>query len=153
MSNSTSITLTQRLVAYSQLARIEKPVGWLLLLWPTYWGVWLASDGNPTWQNVVIFTLGVFIMRCFGCCVNDLADRKLDAQVKRTKSRPLAAGTISTTEAIVVGWYFSSVCIYLVATTFIYCTTLVFVGITSGSNLSTCKAYCATTTISFRCSI
>lgn len=96
------MNILARLGAYAQLIRLEKPVGWLLLLWPTLWAVWLASADKPTWGTVGLFVGGVFVMRCFGCCLNDLADRKLDRQVARTRSRPLAAGTITIAEAIAI---------------------------------------------------
>lgn len=95
-----------KLNAYANLIRLDRPVGWLLLLWPTLWAVWLASGGSPGWGPSFIFVVGVFVMRCFGCCVNDIADRNLDSQVARTKDRPLAAKTISVTEAIAVAGFF-----------------------------------------------
>lgn len=91
-----------RLDAYERLLRLDKPIGALLLLWPTLWGVWLASDGKPPWQIVWIFVLGTFVMRSAGCAVNDWADRDFDAHVKRTRERPLAAGVIRPWEALVV---------------------------------------------------
>lgn len=86
-------------LAYCRLMRIDKPIGSLLLLWPTYWALWLAGKGMPTWEIVVIFTLGVFAMRAAGCVINDFADRKIDGHVKRTRSRPLPSGLISEKEA------------------------------------------------------
>jgi 4-hydroxybenzoate polyprenyltransferase len=91
-----------RLDAYERLLRLDKPIGALLLLWPTLWGVWLASDGRPPWQVVWIFVLGTFVMRSAGCAVNDWADRDFDAHVKRTQQRPLAAGVIRPWEALVI---------------------------------------------------
>jgi 4-hydroxybenzoate polyprenyltransferase len=91
-----------RLDAYERLVRLDKPIGALLLLWPTLWGVWLASDGRPTWQIVWIFVLGTFVMRSAGCAMNDWADRDFDAHVERTRERPLAAGTIKPWEALAV---------------------------------------------------
>lgn len=85
---------------YLKLMRMDKPIGTLLLLWPTYWALWLASDGFPNWHYFIVFSAGVFIMRSAGCVINDFADRKVDGQVKRTKDRPLAAGLVSTKEAI-----------------------------------------------------
>ena len=91
-----------RLDAYERLLRLDKPIGALLLLWPTLWGVWLASNGKPPWQVVWIFLLGTFVMRSAGCAVNDWADRDFDAHVKRTRERPLAAGVIRPWEALVL---------------------------------------------------
>lgn len=87
--------------SYMQLARIDKPIGALLLLWPTLWGLWLAAEGWPGWKWLAIFIGGVFVMRAFGCVINDIADRRLDAQVARTKDRPLASGRIGVFSALV----------------------------------------------------
>ncbi|MGE5167400.1 MAG: 4-hydroxybenzoate octaprenyltransferase [Deltaproteobacteria bacterium] len=89
-----------RLIEYARLARMHRPVGALLLLWPTWWALWLATGDFPSIGLLVIFTLGVWLMRSAGCVVNDLADRKFDPQVKRTRERPLAAGTVTPREAI-----------------------------------------------------
>jgi len=91
-----------RLDAYERLLRLDKPIGALLLLWPTLWGVWIASEGKPAWQVAWIFVLGTFVMRSAGCAVNDWADRDFDAHVKRTQGRPLAASVIQPWEAIVI---------------------------------------------------
>jgi 4-hydroxybenzoate polyprenyltransferase len=85
---------------YSQLMRIDRPIGSLLLLWPTLWALWIAGEGSPSPHYVIIFVLGVFVMRSAGCVINDLCDQRLDAQVERTRNRPLAAGTVSRGEAI-----------------------------------------------------
>lgn len=87
---------------YLQLMRTDKPIGTLLLLWPTYWALWLAADGFPQWHLLLIFSLGVFVMRSAGCVINDFADRKVDGKVKRTEQRPLAAGRVSSKEALVL---------------------------------------------------
>lgn len=87
---------------YLQLMRTDKPIGTLLLLWPTYWALWLAADGFPQWHLLLIFSLGVFVMRSAGCVINDFADRKVDGKVKRTEQRPLAAGHVSAKEALVL---------------------------------------------------
>ena len=96
------MTLRQRLYAYARLMRLDKPIGSLLLLWPTWWALWLASDGEPSLRLVIIFTLGVFVMRSAGCVMNDIADRDFDRHVERTKTRPLAQGIISLREALVL---------------------------------------------------
>ena len=84
---------------YCRLMRIDKPIGSLLLLWPTLWALWLAGGGMPSVKILVVFVLGVFFMRAAGCVVNDYADRKIDGHVKRTANRPLPSGTISSTQA------------------------------------------------------
>lgn len=89
-----------RLGDYARLLRLNRPIGSLLLLWPTYWALWLAADGFPSVANLVIFTLGVFLMRAAGCAINDFADRKVDGHVKRTQDRPLASGRVQPREAI-----------------------------------------------------
>lgn len=85
---------------YKQLMRTDKPIGTLLLLWPTLWALWIASDGIPSWQHLIIFSLGVFVMRSAGCVINDYADRDFDGKVKRTQNRPLAQGVVSEKEAL-----------------------------------------------------
>ena len=92
----------ERLTEYAKLARMHKPIGAALLLWPTWWALWLAAGDFPPWGILIIFTLGVFLMRSAGCVINDYADRGLDPEVKRTRERPLAAGKVSTREALVV---------------------------------------------------
>ena len=94
--------IVQRLDAYERLVRLDKPVGALLLLWPTLWAVWLASNGRPALDIVVIFVLGTFLMRSAGCAVNDFADRDFDPFVERTRNRPLAAREITPREALLV---------------------------------------------------
>ncbi|MGB1950829.1 MAG: 4-hydroxybenzoate octaprenyltransferase [Marinobacter sp.] len=92
--------LRSRLADYAKLLRLDRPIGSLLLLWPTYWALWLASDGFPGIGNLIIFTLGVFLMRAAGCAINDFADRDVDRHVKRTKDRPLTSGRIAAWEAV-----------------------------------------------------
>lgn len=95
-------TIAQRLYDYALLMRWDKPIGALLLLWPTLWALWLAGQGQPQQFIVVIFLLGVWVMRSCGCVINDIADRDFDPFVERTRTRPLAAGRISLREAILV---------------------------------------------------
>ena len=85
---------------YLQLMRINKPIGTYLLLWPTWWALWLAADGPPPLYLLLVFSLGVLLMRAAGCVINDYADRKWDGAVERTKQRPLASGAISSSEAL-----------------------------------------------------
>lgn len=95
--------IVRRLDAYERLVRLDKPIGTLLLLWPTLWAVWLASNGRPGAQILIVFLLGTLLMRSAGCAINDFADREFDPHVERTRSRPLAAGEISGAEALAVG--------------------------------------------------
>jgi len=94
--------IAKRLDAYERLVRLDKPIGALLLLWPTLWAVWLASGGQPSLKIVVVFVLGTFLMRSAGCAINDYADRDFDPHVKRTRGRPLAAREIAPGEALAV---------------------------------------------------
>lgn len=99
---STTLTLQQRLGYYAELIRINRPIGIYLLLWPTLWALWIAAEGVPSLGILVVFVLGVALMRSAGCAINDYADRHLDKHVKRTQQRPLTAGHISAKEAIAV---------------------------------------------------
>ena len=103
-----------RFSAYAKLVRIDKPIGTLLLLWPTLWALWLSSDGTPDWEIVWIFVVGTLLMRSAGCAINDYADRKFDARVKRTRNRPLAAGVIKPWEALVVAGFLAVLAFILV---------------------------------------
>ena len=87
---------------YVRLMRLDKPIGILLLLWPTLWGVWLSGGGRPDLMVVLVFVLGTVLMRSAGCVINDLADRHIDPHVARTKDRPLAAGKVSKKEAVML---------------------------------------------------
>ncbi|MEQ8858274.1 MAG: 4-hydroxybenzoate octaprenyltransferase [Pseudomonadales bacterium] len=89
-----------RLATYLELMRLDRPVGTLLLLWPTLAALWLAGDGYPPWLLVVVFAVGTFVMRSAGCVINDFADRGWDRHVERTRDRPLTAGRVSTAEAL-----------------------------------------------------
>src|SRR5690242_8355067 len=91
-----------RLDAYARLTRLDKPIGTLLLLWPTLSALWIAADGAPRLSLIAIFVVGTLLMRSAGCAFNDWADRDFDAGVKRTASRPLAAKTIAPWEALAV---------------------------------------------------
>ena len=95
--------IARRLDAYERLIRLDKPIGTLLLLWPTLWAVWLAAEGKPGAGIVVVFVVGTLLMRSAGCAVNDFADRNFDPYVERTRLRPLAAREIAPWEALVVG--------------------------------------------------
>lgn len=92
--------LAEQARQYARLMRLDKPVGIWLLLWPTLWGLWIASEGRPEPVNFIIFVTGVIVMRSAGCVINDYADRKIDGAVARTRSRPLAAGLVAPMEAL-----------------------------------------------------
>lgn len=94
--------MIQKLILYIRLVRLDKPIGILLLLWPTLWGLWLAAGGVPPLKELFIFIAGTVLMRSAGCAVNDYADRDFDRHVERTVNRPLTSGQISGTEALVV---------------------------------------------------
>ena len=96
-------SLTRKLSLYLQLIRWNRPAGWLLLLWPTLSALWVASSGFPGWHLLAVFTLGTFLMRSAGCCINDVADRDFDRHVKRTVHRPVTSGALSVKEALMVG--------------------------------------------------
>jgi 4-hydroxybenzoate polyprenyltransferase len=91
---------TSPIANYLQLIRFDRPIGTLLLLWPTLWALWLAAEGPPPWQLLLIFVLGTFLMRSAGCIVNDLADRNFDGAVQRTSERPLVTGAVAANEAL-----------------------------------------------------
>ena len=92
-----------RLSLYLHLIRWNRPAGWLLLLWPTLSALWVASSGFPGWHLLAVFTLGTFLMRSAGCCINDVADRDFDRHVKRTAQRPVTSGALSVRQALVAG--------------------------------------------------
>jgi 4-hydroxybenzoate polyprenyltransferase len=94
------MTLAERLSLYLQLTRLNRPIGILLLLWPTLWAVWIAGAGHPSWHIVLIFVLGTVLMRSAGCAINDYADRDFDRHVKRTRDRPVTSGRIAPREAL-----------------------------------------------------
>jgi 4-hydroxybenzoate polyprenyltransferase len=93
--------LSPAIMDYARLARLDKPIGIFLVLWPTLWALWLAAEGLPSLNVLMIFIAGVVIMRSAGCVINDFADRKIDGSVERTKERPLVTGEISTKAALV----------------------------------------------------
>ena len=108
-------TWPQRLQAYYYLCRFDKPIGTELVFWPTMWALWIASKGIPDLKILLVMTLGVIFMRAAGCAINDFADRKVDAHVERTKTRPLATGIIRAREAVFVflGLVVASACLLL----------------------------------------
>jgi 4-hydroxybenzoate polyprenyltransferase len=92
----------QRIYQYSLLARLNKPIGIFLLLWPTLWALWIAAEGVPDLGVLTVFVLGVVLMRSAGCVINDYADREIDPRINRTKNRPIAAGRVSPDEAMLL---------------------------------------------------
>lgn len=103
-----------RLQLYFRLVRLDKPIGILLLLWPTLWALWLASDGKPDWKLIAIFTLGTVLMRSAGCAINDYADRDFDKHVQRTVDRPITSGKIAPKEALLVALVLSLIAFALI---------------------------------------
>lgn len=104
-----SVKLIFQLRAYASLMRLNRPIGILLLLWPTLWALWIAGNGHPSSKFVTIFVAGVILMRSAGCVINDYFDRDFDAQVTRTRYRPLVTGQVSPHEALVL---FAVLCIF-----------------------------------------
>lgn len=94
--------MLQRLTVYIRLMRLDRPVGIFLLLWPTLWALWIAGRGQPDFKVLLVFVMGVIVMRSAGCVINDFADRNFDPHVKRTLNRPLAAGKIRPREALLL---------------------------------------------------
>ena len=108
------MNLKERLTSYGHLIRLDKPIGTLLLLWPTLWALWLASGGAPNLQVLFIFVVGTFLMRSAGCAINDYADRDFDRYVKRTEGRPVTSGKISGKEAVTVALLLALVAFLLI---------------------------------------
>ena len=109
--------LREKLSAYWRLMRMDRPIGTVLLLWPPLWALWLAAQGQPNWPVLLVFVLGVVVMRAAGCVINDYADRHFDGHVKRTANRPLPSGDVRPSEA---RWLF----VALVALAFVLVLTL-----------------------------
>ena len=130
-----------RFSLYLQLMRFDRPIGTLLLLWPTLWGLWIAAEGVPDPLLLLIFSLGVFLMRSAGCVINDYADREIDQHVERTKDRPLTSGTVSEREAL--GLFFVLVSIAFVLVLFLnrFTILLSFVGVFLAASYPFMKRY------------
>ena len=107
-------SIIHRLALYAKLVRLDKPIGSLLLLWPTLSALWLASGGMPDTQLIVIFSVGTILMRSAGCAINDFADRDFDRHVKRTAERPLTSGQLHAWEAIAIALIFALVSFALI---------------------------------------
>ena len=110
-----SYRLSRRLTEYALLMRLDRPVGTWLLLWPALWALWIASDGRPLPRVLIVFVLGVIVMRAAGCIINDFADRNIDPFVRRTRDRPLAARRVSAQEALLLFALLSAAALGLVA--------------------------------------
>lgn len=124
-----NMTIHERFHQYELLLRWDKPIGTLLLLWPTLTAVLLANNGHPSAELTFIFFIGVFIMRAAGCIINDLADRKFDKYVHRTQTRPLTAKTIKTLEALIVLFILLTIALILVLQLNLYSLILAIIGI------------------------
>lgn len=109
-----AMTFKERLYIYFKLVRLDKPIGILLLLWPTLWGLWLAAEGLPDLMILTIFVLGTILMRSAGCAINDFADRRIDPHVERTQYRPLAVGLVRPKEAVLVAVVLSFIAFLLI---------------------------------------
>ena len=111
---TSGMSLNDKLPHYIRLMRIDKPIGTLLLLWPTLWALWIAAAGWPPLHILVIFIVGTFLMRSAGCVINDYADRDFDGHVERTRNRPLATGAVSPGEALALAAGLSAAAFVLV---------------------------------------
>ena len=109
-----AMSLSDKLPHYARLMRIDKPIGTLLLLWPTLWALWIAAEGWPPLHILAIFIVGTFLMRSAGCVINDYADRDFDGHVERTRNRPLATGAVSPGEALALAAGLSAAAFVLV---------------------------------------
>jgi 4-hydroxybenzoate polyprenyltransferase len=116
-SSLQAVPLAARARLYLDLIRWDRPAGWLLLLWPTLSALWIAAQGFPGWHLLLVFTLGTFLMRSAGCCVNDVADRDFDKHVKRTAQRPVTRGALSVPQALGFGALLALLAFALVLTT------------------------------------
>ncbi len=120
--------LARRLEEYARLARFDRPIGTWLLLWPALWALWVAGTGRPQQKVLIIFVLGVVIMRAAGCIINDFADRNIDPHVKRTRERPLAARRVSPAEALVLAVVLGAAALWLVTRLNIFTVKLAVIG-------------------------
>ena len=120
--------LARRLQEYGRLARFDRPIGTWLLLWPALWALWVAGGGRPGQKILIVFTLGVVVMRAAGCVINDFADRNIDPHVKRTRERPLAARRVSPVEALVVFVVLGAAALWLVSRLNVFTVKLAIIG-------------------------
>jgi 4-hydroxybenzoate polyprenyltransferase len=127
--------------AWWRLMRFDRPIGILLLLWPTWWALLIAGQGYPALKNFVIFTLGVVVMRAAGCVMNDIADRDFDPHVKRTRNRPLACGELTVKQALVGFAFLLLIAFLLVLQTNAFTIKLAFVGVALAASYPFFKRY------------
>src|SRR5579883_2020453 len=120
--------LARRLEEYGRLARFDRPIGTWLLLWPALWALWIAGGGRPAPKVLIVFVLGVIVMRAAGCVINDFADRDIDPHVKRTRERPLAARRVSPAEALVLFLVLSGAGLWLVTRLNVFTVKLALIG-------------------------
>jgi 4-hydroxybenzoate polyprenyltransferase len=120
--------VARRIEEYARLARFDRPVGTWLLLWPALWALWIAGDGVPNPRVLIVFVLGVVVMRAAGCVINDFADRNIDPHVRRTRDRPVAARRVSPVEALVLFTVLILIALYLVTFLDLLTIKLAFVG-------------------------
>jgi 4-hydroxybenzoate polyprenyltransferase len=120
--------LSRRIEEYWELARFNRPVGTWLLLWPALWALWIAGDGQPNQKVLIVFVLGVIVMRAAGCIINDFADRDIDPHVRRTRDRPIAARRVSPVEALVLFTALLAIALYLVTFLDLLTIKLAFIG-------------------------
>ena len=111
-----NLTWRDKLRGIKQITRLDKPIGIYLLLWPTFWALWVAARSHPDLYLIIVFSLGVVIMRSAGCVINDFADRKVDGEVERTKNRPLVSGLLTSQEAINLFGLLIGIALFLVFT-------------------------------------
>jgi 4-hydroxybenzoate polyprenyltransferase len=120
--------LARRLEEYARLARFDRPIGTWLLLWPALWALWIAGAGKPQPKVLIVFVLGVVVMRAAGCIINDFADRDIDPHVKRTRERPLAARRVSPIEALVLFVVLGAAALWLVTRLNVFTVKLAVIG-------------------------
>lgn len=119
----------ERLYQYYLLMRMDRPIGTWLLLWPTFWALWIAAEGIPSISILLVFSLGVFVMRSAGCVINDYADRNIDKHVERTKNRPITSGKVSSYEALLLFFVCISIAFILVLFLNLYTILLSFIAL------------------------
>ncbi|HWG00083.1 MAG TPA: 4-hydroxybenzoate octaprenyltransferase [Steroidobacteraceae bacterium] len=120
--------LARRVEEYARLARFDRPIGTWLLLWPALWGLWVAGTGRPQQKVLIVFVLGVVVMRAAGCIINDFADRNIDPHVKRTRERPLAARRVAPAEALVLFVVLGAAALWLVTRLNVFTVKLAVIG-------------------------
>ena len=141
MYNFRLLYLKKRLPVFLKLMRFDRPAGILLLLWPTLWALWLSSDGSPSIKNLFIFILGVVLMRAAGCVINDVADRNIDGNVRRTQDRPIPNGSINTKEATITFFILLFTALTLVIFTNVLTLKLSFIGAILATSYPFMKRY------------